>query len=149
MNYFNRIVEDYCIDEIDDDSIELHSLSIVKSRIKTFFNLFSFVEMRTSDTTLKDVILKFSPNSNFRLVLLYENFWSKHRGLYVLRNLLIQFKLEAVGYQNIYVDSEYITNNKLRCIEYLFVRETFDFKSVTDKYFLEDFENSKYESTIN
>lgn len=105
--------------------------------------------MRTSDTTLKDVILKFSPNSNFRLVLLYENFWSKHRGLYVLCNLLIQFKLDAVGYQNIYVDSEYITNNKLRCIEFLFVRETFDFKSVTDKYFLEDFEDSKYEFTTN
>ena len=44
---------DYCT-EIDDDSIDLHSWSIVKSRIKTLYNLFRFVEMR-SNPNLKNV----------------------------------------------------------------------------------------------
>ena len=102
LNYFDM---DYCT-EIGNDSIELHSWSIVKSRIKTLYNLFCFVEMR-----------------------------SKHYGLYVLRNLLIQFKLDAIGYQNVYVEPECIIDNKLFCIEYLFVREPFDLKNVTDNYF--------------
>ena len=112
LNYFNM---DYCT-EIDDDSIELHSWSIVKLKtIKTLYNLFRFVEMR-SNPNLKNVVLKFLPQSNFRLIILYEKFWSKHYGLYVSRNLLIQFKLDAIGYQNVYVEPEYIIDNKLFCI---------------------------------
>ena len=63
----------------------------------------------------------------------------------VLHNLLIQFKLDVIGYQNVYVEPEYIVDNELFCIEYLFVREPFDLKNVTDNYFLEDFEDLKYD----
>ena len=69
LNYFDM---DYCT-EIGNDSIELHSWSIVKTRIKTLYNLFCFVEMR-SNPNLENVVLKFLPQSNFRLINLYEKF---------------------------------------------------------------------------
>ena len=149
LNCFNMAEPIDCCIEIDDDTIELHNWSIVKSRIRNLFSLFCLTEVRTYENNLKDVTLKFLPHSNFCLKLFYEDFWSKHSRLYILCKLLLQFKLDAAGYQNIYVNSEYIFNDKLRCIEYLVVRETFDYKNLTSNYLLEDFEYSKYEFTSN
>ena len=133
----------------DDDFNELHSCSILKSRIKNLFNLFALVEVRTSETNFKNVTLNFLLHSNFCLRLFYEDFWSKHYGLYILRKLLVQFKLDAAGYQNVYVQPVHIFDDKLSCIEYLVFRETFDLKKLTSKYFLEDFEDLKYEFASN
>ena len=141
---------DCCIGIDDDNDFnELHSCSIVKSRIKNLFNLFSLVEVRTSETNLKNVTLNFLPHSNFCLRLFYEDFWSKRHGLHILHKFLVQFKLDAAGYKNVYVQPAYIFDDKLSCNEYLVVRETFDCKNLTSKYFLEDFEDLKYEFASN
>ena len=88
--------------------------------------------------------LNFLPHSNFCLRLFYKDFWSKHPGLLILHKLLVQFKLNAAGYQNFYVQPAYIFDDKLSCIKYLVVRETFDCKNLMSNYFLEDFEDLKY-----